>query len=93
VARTSSVTWVVSVPRPCRDEVLTDLKRYRQGFRVKHRYQGNWIKLYDQCAQVLRIEVVINHPASFRVRRWSSRPGQRVLGCFPLLKSVAFLDR
>lgn len=80
-------------PAACRDEVLTDLKKYRQGFRVKHRYQGNWIKMYDKCAQVLRIEVVINHPATFRVRRWGTRQGHRVLGWFPLIKSVAFLDR
>jgi hypothetical protein len=80
-------------PAACRDEVLTDLKKYRQGFRVKHRYQGNWIKMYDKCAQVLRIEVVINHPATFRVHRWGTRQGQRVLGWFPLIKSVAFLNR
>ena len=78
-------------PAACRDQVLTDLKKHRQGFRVKHRYQGNWIKMYDKCAQVLRIEVVINHPATFRVRRWGTRRGQRVLGWFPLIKSVAFL--
>jgi hypothetical protein len=80
-------------PAACRDEVLTDLKKYRQGFRVKHRYQGNWIKMYDKCAQVLRIEVVINRPATFRVRRWGTRQGRRVLDWFPLIKSVAFLDR
>jgi hypothetical protein len=80
-------------PAACRDEVLTDLKKYRQGFRVKHRYQGNWIKMYDKCAQVLRIEVVINHPATFRVRRWGTRQGERVLDWFPLIKSVAFLNR
>jgi hypothetical protein len=80
-------------PAACRDEVLTDLKKYRQGFRVKHRYQGNWIKMYDKCAQVLRIEIVINHPATFRVRRWGTRQGQRVFGWFPLIKSVAFVNR
>jgi hypothetical protein len=80
-------------PAACRDEVLTDLKKGHQGFRVKHRYQGNWIKMYDKCAQVLRIEVVINHPATFRVRRWGSRQGRRIFGWFPLIKSVAFLDR
>jgi hypothetical protein len=80
-------------PAVCRGEVLTDLKKTHMGFRVKHSYQGNWIKMYDKCAQVLRIEVVINHPATFRVRRWGTRQGQRVLSWFPLIKSVAFLDR
>jgi hypothetical protein len=80
-------------PKACRDEVLTDLKKHHQGFRVKHRYQGNWLKMYDKFGQVLRIEVVINHPATFRVRRWGTRRGQRVFGWFPLIKSVAFLQR
>jgi hypothetical protein len=80
-------------PAACRDEVLSDLKKHRQGFRVKHRYQGNWIKLYDKLAQVLRLEVVINRPSTFRVRRWGTRKGQRVFGWMPLIKSVAFLGR
>lgn len=80
-------------PAACRDEVLTDLKKQPQGFRVKHRYQGNWIKMYDKFAQVLRIEIVINRPSTFRVHRWGTRHGRRVLGWFPLLKNVAFLKR
>jgi hypothetical protein len=75
----------------CADEVLSDLKKQHQGFRIKHRYQGNWIKMYDKFAQVLRIEVVINRPATFRVRRWGTRQGQRVFGWYPLIKNVAFL--
>src|SRR5262245_12790652 len=39
-------------PGVCVDEVLTDLKKQHQGFRIKHRYQGNWIKMYDKFAQV-----------------------------------------
>jgi hypothetical protein len=46
-------------PGVCVDEVLTDLKKQHQGFRVRHRYQRNWIKMYDRFAQVLRVEVVI----------------------------------
>jgi hypothetical protein len=80
-------------PGACVDEVLTDLKKQPQGFRVKHRYQGNWIKMYDKFAQVLRIEVVINRPSTFRVRRWGTRKGQRVFGWYPLIKNVAFLGR
>jgi hypothetical protein len=80
-------------PSACVDEVLTDLKKQRQGWRVKHRYQGNWIKMYDKFAQVLRIEVVINRPSTFRVRRWRTHKGQRVFGWFPLIKNTAFLRR
>jgi hypothetical protein len=78
-------------PGACVAEVLTDLKKQQQGFRIKHRYQGNWIKMYDKFAQVLRVEVVINRPAIFRVRRWGTRKGQRVFGWHPLIKNVAFL--
>lgn len=80
-------------PAACVGEVLTDLKKGQHGFRVKHRYQGNWIKLYDKFGQVLRLEVVINRPATFRVRRWATRQGQRVFGWFPLIKNVAMLGR
>jgi hypothetical protein len=80
-------------PGACVDEVLTDLKKQHQGWRVKHRYQGNWIKMYDKFAQVLRIEVVINRPSTFRVRRWGNRKGQRVFGWLPLIKNTAFLRR
>lgn len=80
-------------PQACVHEVVTDLKKQQQGFRVKHRYQGNWLKMYDKFAQVLRIEVVINRPSTFRVRRWGTRKGQRVFGWYPLIKNVAFLGR
>jgi hypothetical protein len=80
-------------PKACASEVVADQKKQQQGFRIKHRYQGNWIKMYDKFAQVLRIEVVINRPASFRVRRWGTRKGQRVFGWFPLIKNVAFLGQ
>jgi hypothetical protein len=80
-------------PAACRGELLTDLKKTHMGFRVKHSYLGNWIKMYDKFAQVLRIEVVINRPKIFRVRRWGTRKGQRVFDWFPLIKSVALLGQ
>jgi hypothetical protein len=74
-------------------EVSTDCKKRRQGFRVKHRYGGNWLKMYDKFGQVLRIEMVINQPRCFKVCRWGTRKGQRVRAWFPLTKCVAFLGR
>jgi hypothetical protein len=74
-------------------EVSTDCKKRPQGFRVKHRYGGNWLKMYDKFGQVLRIEMVINQPRCFKVCRWGKRKGQRVRDWFPLTKSVAFLGR
>ena len=79
-------------PAACSSEVLGDLKKTPQGYRVKHRHQGNWIKMYDKFGQVLRIEMVINQPYCFRVKRWGTRQGQRVFDWFPLIKSVAMLS-
>lgn len=73
--------------------VQSDLKHTPRGHRVKHCYQNNWIKMYDKFAQVLRVEIVINHPASFRVRRWGTRQGRRVHDWFPLIKTVALMGR
>jgi hypothetical protein len=74
-------------------DVDTDCKKRHQGFRVKHRYDGNWLKMYDKFGQVLRIEMVINQPRCFKVCRWGNRQGQRVRDWFPLTKSIAFLGR
>lgn len=74
-------------------EVDTDCKKRLQGFRVKHRYGGNWLKMYDKFGLVLRIEMVINQPRVFTVRRWGTRRGQRLCGWFPLTKNLAFLGR
>ena len=59
----------------------------------KHRYGGNWLKMYDKFGLVLRIEMVINQPRCFKVCRFGNRQGQRVRDWFPLTKSIAFLGR
>jgi hypothetical protein len=74
-------------------DIDTDCKKRHQGFRVKHRYAGNWLKMYDKFGLVLRIEMVINQPRCFKVCRWGKRQGQPVRDWFPLLKSIAFLGR
>jgi hypothetical protein len=74
-------------------EITSDCKKRPQGFRIKHRYDGNWLKMYDKFGLVLRIEMVINRPRPFKVFRWGTRKGQRLRGWFPLTKSVAFLGR
>ena len=73
--------------------VDTDCKKRPQGFRIKHRYGGNWLKRYDKFGQVLRIEMVINQPYVFKVCREGTCRGQRVRGWFPLTKNVSFLGR
>jgi hypothetical protein len=49
-------------------QVVTDAKRRPEGWRVRHRMAGNWVKVYDK-ASVLRVETTINNPREFRVLR------------------------
>lgn len=75
-------------------EVLTDLKKKRYpGARVKHRMCENWIKMYDKCGCVLRVETVINQPRQFKVRRMGKRDGVLAMGWYPMAKGVANLYR
>jgi hypothetical protein len=50
-------------------EVVTDLKRRVDGTRIKHRLNGNWIKMYDKQGSVLRVETVINQTRDMKVFR------------------------
>lgn len=74
-------------------EVLNDTKKRFQGTRVKHRVKGNWIKMYDKQALVLRIETVINLPKDFRIRKRVRREGEWVTAWCPMAKGVASLYR
>ena len=74
-------------------ELTGELKKRLTGFRVKHCYHGNWMKMYDKFAQVLRVEMVINRPRCFYVLRWTTRHGKPVFGSFCLLKNVRYLGR
>jgi hypothetical protein len=50
-------------------EVVSDLKRRVEGTRIKHRLNGNWLKMYDKEASVLRVEAVINDTRDMKVYR------------------------
>lgn len=50
-------------------EVVSDMKHRPEGVRIKHRINGNSIKLYDKQASVLRVETTINDPSDFKVFR------------------------
>ena len=49
-------------------QVVTDTKRRPEGWRVRHRMGGNWVKVYDKVS-VLRVETTINNPREFRIQR------------------------
>ncbi|MGH9290313.1 MAG: hypothetical protein ACRD0V_18800 [Acidimicrobiales bacterium] len=74
-------------------EVVTDTKRRPQGWRVRHRMAGNWVKVYDK-ASVLRVETVINNPREFRVLRvFTDDAGRRERRWCPMRKGVCDLWR
>lgn len=50
-------------------EVTSDVKRRAEGVRIKHRREGNSLKMYDKQGQVLRVETTIIHPEEFKVYR------------------------
>ena len=58
-------------------EIVSDLcdlsfKRI-PGSRIKHRVKQNWLKMYDKAGSVLRLEMVINKPEGFTVRKQVTR--------------------
>jgi hypothetical protein len=50
-------------------EVCTDLKDRIEGTRLKHRVNGNSVKMYDKQGSVLRVETTINDASEFKVFR------------------------
>ena len=79
-------------------EILSDMKeggwRGRiPGARIKHRVKENWLKMYDKDGSVLRVEMVINNPEEFKVRKRVTRKNRRVMEWVPMRKGVAYLFR
>jgi hypothetical protein len=73
---------------------ISEHQRRLDAVRIKHVVKSNRLKMYDKAGQVLRIEVVINDPTQFRVRRWQTdQHGARHLAWQPLRKGVAWLWR
>ena len=74
-------------------QVVTDAKRRPQGWRIRHRVAGNWVKVYDK-ASVLRVETTINNPREFRIQRWvTNDEGRRERRWCPMRKGVSDLWR
>ena len=63
------------------------------GARIKHRVKQNWLKMYDKAGSVLRLEMVINEPEGFTVRRQVTRKGKKVMSWVDMRKGVAYLFR
>jgi hypothetical protein len=78
-------------------EIITDLfdltHRRIPGTRVKHRVKENWLKMYDKAGVVLRVEMVINNPEEFRVRKCVTRRGVPSTEWVQMRKGVGYLFR
>jgi hypothetical protein len=79
-------------------EIVTDMKdgglcRRIPGTRIKHRVKENWLKMYDKTGLVLRVEMVINNPEEFKVRKRVKRKNRRVMEWVSMRKGVAYLFR
>jgi hypothetical protein len=79
---------------PClQAQVVTDTKRRPQGWRVRHRMAGNWVKVYDKVS-VLRVETTINNPREFRIQRFvTNDAGRHERRWCPMRKGVSDLWR
>jgi hypothetical protein len=74
-------------------EVVSDLKRRVEGMRIKHRVNGNWIKMYDKQGSVLRVETVINQTRDMKVYRAKEGDEDGEKSWQRLRKGVADLQR
>jgi hypothetical protein len=74
-------------------EVVTDLKRRLEGTRIKHRLQGNWLKMYDKQGSVLRVETVINQTRDMQVFRTKEGDEGGAKSWQRLRKGVADIQR
>jgi hypothetical protein len=79
-------------------EIISDMKdggwgKRIPGARIKHRVKENWLKMYDKDGSVLRVEMVINNPEEFKVRKKVIRKRKQVMEWVPMRKGVAYLFR
>jgi hypothetical protein len=61
--------------------------------RIKHRVKENWLKMYDKSGLVLRVEMVINNPEEFKVRKKVTRQDHPQTEWVDMRKGVAWLFR
>jgi hypothetical protein len=78
-------------------EVTSDLKRRQEGVRIKHRYHGNSVKLYDKAytpeGSVLRAELTMDDPEDFKVYRRPEGDQDAPLAWLRMRKGIADLHR
>ena len=53
-------------------EITSDLRKRKQGFRLKHKMKSNQIKMYDK-GNCIRIETTINDPSEFKILKTNEK--------------------
>lgn len=79
--------------QPGTSEVNSDVRARAQGIRIKHRVNGNSIKMYDKEHSVLRVETTLLNPRDFRVYRPSQADPEGPADWRTMRKGVADLHR
>lgn len=74
-------------------EVVSDFLDRPEGIRIKHRVNGNSVKMYDKGPTLLRVETTINQSREFKVYRTSENDLQGDKKWLPMRKGVADLHR
>jgi hypothetical protein len=74
-------------------EVMTECRKFYEGFRVKHWLNRNSIKVYNKSGSILRIETTINYTRDFRVFRSPADDTRRSPSWLPMRKGVSDLHR
>jgi len=74
-------------------EVMTDCRKFHEGFRIKHWRNRNSIKVYNKSGRILRIETTINHTRDFKVFRPPAEDARRPASWQRMRKGVSDLHR
>lgn len=73
-------------------DIVSDLRRRYQGYRIKFKINSNQIKMYDK-GNNLRIEVTINNPRDFKIIKEETKDGEVTKKWKPMGKSIANMYR
>lgn len=76
-----------------KSEVRSSLQRRGEGLRVRHWVEENSIKMYNKAGNILRIEMTINNPKRFKVRRRITTNGEEAVRWMWMRKGIADISR
>jgi len=75
------------------NDVISDYRRRYEGVRVKHRINGNSVKMYNKSGSLLRIETTITNTREFKVFRHPEDNKRRPASWQKMRKGVSDLHR